>query len=241
MPRDINGVYTLPAGNPVVTGTTISSTWGNTTLSDIATALTQSLSVDGSVTTAKIANVSVTTAKIVNANVTSAKLETNIALPGIPSLPGGGIAFPATQVPSADANTLDDYEEGTWTPTMAFATPGTSSITPSVQLGVYTKIGNLVTIQAQFTASILVGTGSGVLIMSGLPFSAAGTQGIGAVHIAGSVVLPASSMPVSRVLTGESTLTVFYSVATTGSTGTVNAGNISSGTVNVIISCSYRV
>ncbi len=42
MPRDINGVYTLPAGNPVVPGTVISTTWANETLNDIAAALTQS-------------------------------------------------------------------------------------------------------------------------------------------------------------------------------------------------------
>lgn len=48
MPRASNGTYTLPGGNPVVTGTTISSTWANTTLSDIGTALTDSLSRSGS-------------------------------------------------------------------------------------------------------------------------------------------------------------------------------------------------
>ena len=47
MSRNGSGTYTLPAGNPVVTGTTISSTWANTSLSDIATALTQSLAKDG--------------------------------------------------------------------------------------------------------------------------------------------------------------------------------------------------
>lgn len=47
MARNGSGTYSLPAGNPVVTGTTIQSTWANTTLSDIATALTQSLSQDG--------------------------------------------------------------------------------------------------------------------------------------------------------------------------------------------------
>jgi hypothetical protein len=47
MPR-AGGVYTLPAGNPVVTLTVISSTWANTTMADIATALTGSLPTDGS-------------------------------------------------------------------------------------------------------------------------------------------------------------------------------------------------
>jgi hypothetical protein len=47
MSRNGSGTYTLPAGNPVVTGTTIASTWANTTLSDIQNALTQSIAADG--------------------------------------------------------------------------------------------------------------------------------------------------------------------------------------------------
>jgi hypothetical protein len=47
MSRNGSGTYTLPAGNPVVTGTTISSSWANSTLNDIATALTGSVAADG--------------------------------------------------------------------------------------------------------------------------------------------------------------------------------------------------
>ena len=50
MSRNGAGTYVLPSGNPVVTNTTISSTWANNTLSDIAGALTQSLSKDGQTT-----------------------------------------------------------------------------------------------------------------------------------------------------------------------------------------------
>ena len=50
MSRNGAGVYSLPSGNPVVTGTTISSTWANNTLSDIATALTGSVAADGQTT-----------------------------------------------------------------------------------------------------------------------------------------------------------------------------------------------
>lgn len=50
MSRNGSGTYSLPAGNPVVTGTTISSTWANNTLSDIATALTGSVASDGQTT-----------------------------------------------------------------------------------------------------------------------------------------------------------------------------------------------
>jgi hypothetical protein len=64
MSRNGSGTYTLPAGNPVVTGTTIASTWANNTLSDIATALTGSLASDGQ--TAMTGNLNLNSNKIVN-------------------------------------------------------------------------------------------------------------------------------------------------------------------------------
>jgi hypothetical protein len=54
MSRQGNGVYVLPPGNPVVTGTQITASWANTTLDDIAAALTGSLAADGQ--TAALAN-----------------------------------------------------------------------------------------------------------------------------------------------------------------------------------------
>ena len=50
MARNGTGTYNLPAGNPVVTGSTISSTWANNTLNDMATALTGSIAKDGQTT-----------------------------------------------------------------------------------------------------------------------------------------------------------------------------------------------
>lgn len=47
MSRNGSGTYNLPAGNPVVSGSTITSSWANTTLTDIANALTGSLASDG--------------------------------------------------------------------------------------------------------------------------------------------------------------------------------------------------
>jgi hypothetical protein len=64
MSRNGSGTYNLPAGNPVVTGTTISSTWANTTLTDIATALTGSLAADGQ--TVATGNLDLNSNKIVN-------------------------------------------------------------------------------------------------------------------------------------------------------------------------------
>jgi hypothetical protein len=47
MPRDVSGNYSLPAGNPVVSQTAITVTWGNTTMSDLGQAMTDSLSRNG--------------------------------------------------------------------------------------------------------------------------------------------------------------------------------------------------
>jgi len=64
MPRNGSGTYSLVVGNPVVTGTTISSTWANNTLTDIANALTGSLSADGQTTAS--GNLNMGTNRIIN-------------------------------------------------------------------------------------------------------------------------------------------------------------------------------
>lgn len=86
------------------------------------------------------------------------------------SLTGGQLAFPATQSASADANTLDDYEEGTFTPGISFG-GGTTGITYTAQTGQYTKIGNLVTINSLVFLSSK-GSSTGAALLTGLPFTA---------------------------------------------------------------------
>jgi hypothetical protein len=72
MSRNGSGTYSLPIGNPVVTGTTISSTWANNTLTDIANALTGSLAADGQTTAS--GNLNMGTNRIINlADPTSAQ------------------------------------------------------------------------------------------------------------------------------------------------------------------------
>ena len=88
-----------------------------------------------------------------------------------PSL--NGIAFPATQSASADANTLDDYEEGTWTPAYAPSSNSFTSITYGFNAGKYTKIGNMVYVAWRMrTSALTVGSGSGTVLITGLPFTA---------------------------------------------------------------------
>jgi hypothetical protein len=83
-----------------------------------------------------------------------------------PSASGAGITFPADQTiigASSDANTLDDYEEGTWTPSLG----GTA--TYNGRDGRYVKIGNRVWVLGTINVSI-IGTGNQTDI-GGLPFT----------------------------------------------------------------------
>lgn len=84
------------------------------------------------------------------------------------------LAFPSTQVPSSDANTLDDYEEGLWTPVIADASSGGNLATMANTFGSYTKIGNRVFWQAKVITSSLGSIGGGsALFLQGLPFVSA--------------------------------------------------------------------
>ena len=96
------------------------------------------------------------------------------ALTGVQTIPtialtGGQIAFPADAVPSADANTLDDYEEGTWTPDVLF-TAGKVDITYSLQAGKYTKIGNMVYASCRIILASK-GSSNGNANIAALPFN----------------------------------------------------------------------
>jgi hypothetical protein len=80
-----------------------------------------------------------------------------------------GIGFPATAVASADVNTLDDYEEGTWTPVVSFG--GASVGITGTFSGTYTKVGNVVAACYILTFTSK-GTSTGSMKVAGLPFSA---------------------------------------------------------------------
>jgi hypothetical protein len=94
---------------------------------------------------------------------------------GALTVTGGQIVFPAAQAASAGANTLDDYEEGTWTPVIGGAV-SESGQTYGLQAGSYVKVGQLVL--AQFDIVLTAkGTITGNVQIKGLPFAAALTAG----------------------------------------------------------------
>jgi hypothetical protein len=79
-----------------------------------------------------------------------------------------GIQFPATQSPSADANTLDDYEEGTWTPNQGGGLTVTGSFSSN---GSYVKIGRAVTVRGFVGGSTSISCAAGSVISSNIPFA----------------------------------------------------------------------
>ena len=104
---------------------------------------------------------------------------------GSTSATGTGIAFPATQSASTNANTLDDYEEGTWTP--AFTPNGGGSATISSAAGTYVKVGKTVTVYwSVYIASVTGATGTAGI--GGLPFTTNDSGGGGANRAAIGIV-----------------------------------------------------
>jgi hypothetical protein len=93
------------------------------------------------------------------------------------STAGNGIDFSAgANAAGMTSELLNDYEEGTWTPTFGGASSDPTGVTYDGQSGVYTKIGRLVT--ATFFMGFTTYTGgSGALYVRGLPFAASGTLG----------------------------------------------------------------
>jgi hypothetical protein len=78
-------------------------------------------------------------------------------------LSGGGLTFNGD---TAAANALDDYEEGTWTPTTA-----TAGYTINTSAGSYTKIGRQVTFRCVVNFSAVNAASNSFVVISGLPFS----------------------------------------------------------------------
>jgi hypothetical protein len=92
-----------------------------------------------------------------------------------PSLSGAGITFPATQSASSDANTLDDYEEGTWTPTITAESGSFTTTSYTSANCTYVKIGKQVVCNIRWQIDSF-GTGSVSCKISGLPFAIGSSQ-----------------------------------------------------------------
>jgi len=159
---------------------------------------------------------------------------------------GIGIAFPATQSASSDANTLDDYEEGSWTPTFTPLSGSFSSVTYSAQGGFYTKIGNMCYAQGRIrTSAISVGTASSDIYISGLPFTSVADSVNG--RNAGSVFSVTgwntNNICAINVESGQSYMQINYRTSANGAMSQSQVSDLTTGGVGnqIFFSIAYRV
>jgi hypothetical protein len=159
-----------------------------------------------------------------------------IGVGATPATSGAGITFPATQSASTDANTLDDYEEGTFTPTISgTTTAGTGTYT--AQFGVYTKVGSVVTVQVNLGISNHTGTGN--ILLSGLPFTSFATTdywGVISIGYVNNLALTALNFP-TGIINVNTTYASLYQSPTGGGAATAVPMDTSFG---IIYTATYR-
>jgi hypothetical protein len=157
-------VYVVPNGSSTSAGVSVANNSSLTNASKIV------MATNGTTDTQIISGVNGSGSYLPLSFYTNNALAMQITTGGIISAAGGGIQFPATQVPSADANTLDDYEEGTWTPTFYTALNGGGS-NLGTGLGSYVKIGKIVTVSFYRSTG-----GANALSITGMPFTPEGDR-----------------------------------------------------------------
>ena len=136
----------------------------------------------------------------------------------------GQIQFPATQNASTNANTLDDYEEGTWTPGFAFGGNAVGVTYTAGNSGIYTKIGRVVTVIAN-VALTNKGSSTGNATITGLPFTAAtgAEPNYSAVSFGNVSFLTFVEVPVATVGGGETVIYLREITSAGGGTALTNA------------------
>ena len=147
----------------------------------------------------------------------------------------GGIKLGGT----AAANLLDDYEEGSFTP--EFTAASGSGQTHLVQIGTYTKVGDLVTVNIHVSMTS-VGTLSGTVYLSGLPFvSNSGANRFSSAHAGfGALLAITAGTTVSGFIRpGESRIELKIWSAVGGSTNFTAAGMSNDGIL--MMSATYKV
>jgi hypothetical protein len=189
------------------------------------------LNGDGSITGA--ATLATT---VVSPTLTTPVITSTIGVGGAtPAASGAGITFPATQSASSDANTLDDYEEGTFTPVWNAAS---GSATYAQQYGTYTKVGRLVTIYIHIVTTS--NTLSGGVYISGLPFqsSNAANYCVGPAH-AENCNIAAAAWVWGYVPPGSQYVYFRYWINNAGA-GTVQGSQVNASS-DIMFSASYFV
>ncbi|KKL24229.1 hypothetical protein LCGC14_2417460, partial [marine sediment metagenome] len=145
-----------------------------------------------------------------------------------------GLNFPDTQVASSDVNTLDDYEEGTFTPAVVFSA-GSGTVTYTTQVGQYTKIGNRVFFQLNIE-TLSIASRTGFVTIEALPF-APSTFGGATVGFASGLAISADQTVGAYISAVGLVLQLWDSTA--GTTSLIDTEWTDDG--RVIISGNYRI
>lgn len=214
MSRNGSGTYSAPASswNPPVADTQISTTDWIALLADLTTAMSASIANDGQTTCSAVIPFA--------AGLSTANF----------------VRFAATQVPSAGANDLDDYEEGTFTPTLTFG-GGSTGLTFSAQVGRYVKIGRVCVFQINLVLSAK-GSSSGNVTLGGLPFtSTAATNAYGCYSVFGDVLTSISGGLMAYTAPSSTGINLRQSV--TGTATVLTEANLNN-TSQIIISGAYE-
>jgi hypothetical protein len=154
----------------------------------------------------------------------------------------GGIQFGGD---TAAANALDDYEEGTWTPTYVPTTGAFTSVTYDAQTsGRYTKIGNVVYLQGTLrTDAITVGTAAGDVKVGGLPFTSISSTPNASVTVGYSAAFGGDEPNGGIAISNTSTIGLYYKATSNGDSVALDVTDLATGanTNYVIFQIFYTV
>ena len=223
------------------TGATLVSANGSGIVSGI-----QNTAISGVITAGQLA----TSLNLATNNVQVASIQTATGTPAITfaangqmtlantplQLTGGQIKFPGTQIASADANTLDDYEEGTWTPVLSDGTNNVS--TYYYQQGSYIKIGRQVFISCTISVFDKGSLSGSQIRVNGLPFAAGSLNGVSwETYTFGSKIFPVPSnqYPIAEVNSTSTTVNLFSGSA--GNQNNIPASSVGGGSQVFFAGC----
>jgi hypothetical protein len=202
---NINPANAAVAISPTGTGTVAISPAGALTINPTTASTMNNVAIGGSTPLA--------------GGFTTVKAATTVGVgAATPSTSGAGITFPATQSASTDVNTLDDYEEGTWTPNQG---SGLTVVGAFSSDGTYTKVGRLVTVVGFIAGATSVAVGGSTVISTNLPFPNQGLLCVGSltdggIKSANCFTNPTTSYFYGSTVTASPTLyfTLTYTAAT---------------------------
>ena len=249
--------YTLQNGNELVTQSALNAGVAVNVLHLGFSTVSRNSFTDGSITASALQDLTITGTKIANSTITSSKLAAGTAIANIGYTPhnptsnstqsyaaavtfsgaintNGNIVFPGSANPSVDANTLDEYREGDFSPTLIPATIGGTPMVLSTTSGKFIKIGRLVRVSIRMVISSLGVGNSGSLKIGSLPFTINNSGNV--INEYSSILTTnTTSMTNPHVTTIPNTLTL--QITTDGSTD-ATVSNLT-GTSTLLINLTY--